>query len=172
MDSQVGIEEFNDIAKGGEVENQELNLQGVVDTGVLRLVPQEAQVLTSYVANKALFWLFIDVLEVAGEVSFKWDPTSIALTQIKKKIDDLQSDMEKMLDKDYLTSYTWLRTALISRDAKKYELCVSELEKVLNHSIDAFSVVKSFKKKVDCKKMTIFSLCMIGCYDSDKQTFC
>ena len=65
-------ESLTDGAVGGS--DKELGLQGMVDAPILKMVPQEAQILTSYVANKALFWLVTDVLEIAAGVSLKWDP--------------------------------------------------------------------------------------------------
>ena len=151
-------------------DHEELSLQGIVDAPILKLVPQEAQILTSYVANKALFWLVTDVLEIAAGVSLKWDPTSITLAQIKKKIDDLQEDMNAVLDADFQTAFTWLESASTSLKYEKYESAITELEKVLEYSIRAFSQVKTFRKKVFCKKMTIFSLRMINCYDKNHKS--
>ena len=122
----------------------------------MKLVPQEAQILTSYVANKALFWLVTDVLEIAAGVSLKWDPTSITLAQIKKKIEALQEDMQVLLDADFKAAFQYLGYAASALKNEDFESAFSELAKVKDYSIRAYSQMKTFKKKVFCKKMTIF----------------
>ena len=152
-------------------DHEELSLQGIVDAPILKLVPQEAQILTSYVANKALFWLVTDVLEIAAGVSLKWDPTSITLAQIKKQLVDLQKDMNVLLDADFQTAFKRLEYAAIALKHENYESVFSELEKVLDYSVRAFTQVKTFRKRVFCKKMTIYSMRMIQCYNMEKKEF-
>ena len=137
----------------------------------MKIVPQEAQILTSYVANKALFWLVTDVLEIAAGVSFKWDPTSITLAQIKKQLVGLQKDMNVLLDADFQTAFKRLEYAAIALKHENYESAFTELEKVLDYSIRAFTQVKTFRKRVFCKKMTVYSMRMIQCYNKEKKEF-
>ena len=135
------------------------------------MVPQEAQILTSYVANKALFWLVTDVLEIAAGVSLKWDPTSITLAQIKKKIDDLQKDMNILLEADFKDAFQWLEYAASDLKNEDFESAYTYLEKVQHDSVKAYSKLKTFRKKVFCKKMTIFAKHLIKCYNKETKSF-
>ena len=146
-------------------------IQGMVNGAILRNIPNEAQIITSYAVNEVLFWLVTDVLEIAVGVTLKWDPTSISLAQIKKKIDDLQKDMNALLDADFEAAfqYIWYTTTALKNE--EFESAYSELAKVKEYSIRAFSQMKTFRKKVFCKKMTIFSMHMIQCYNNDKKSF-
>ena len=135
------------------------------------MVPQEAQILTSYVANKALFWLVTDVLEIAAGVSLKWDPTSITLAQIKKKIDDLQTDMNVLLDADFKTAFQWLEYAASDLKNEDFESAYTYFEKVQDNSVRAYSQIKEFRKKVFCKRMTIFVKHMLKCFNKETKSF-
>ena len=137
----------------------------------MKFVPEEAQVMTSYVANRALFWLVTDVLEIAAGVSFKWDPTSITLAQIKKKIEDLQKNMDVLLDADFQAAFSWLESAATALKYENYESAYNKHEKVLDCSVRAYSQLKTFGKKVFCKKMTICSKRLLQCYNKDLKTF-
>ena len=152
-------------------DDKEISVQGFLDPGIMKVVPQDAQMLTSYVANKALFWLITDVLGMAAGTSLKWDPTSISLAQIKKKIDDLQKDMNTLLDADFQAAFSWLDSASTALKYENYESAYNKLEKVLNCSVRAYSQLKTFEKKVFCKKMTICSKRLLQCYNKDLKTF-
>ena len=151
--------------------NGDLSFQGIVDAHILKTVPEEAQIMTSFVVNETLFWLVTDVLEIAAGVSLKWDPTSITLAQIKKKIEALQEDMQVLLNTDFKAAFQYLGYAAFALKNEDYESAYSELSKVKEYSIRAYSQMKTFRKKVFCKKMTIFSMHMIQCYNKDRQSF-
>ena len=155
---------------GGE---EELELQGIVDIQIIKLVPEEAQIMTSFIANEALFWLVTDVLGIVAGVSLKWDPTSITLAQIKTKLDNLQKDMNVLLEADLKTAFYWLESASKALKNESYESAYSKLEKVLEYSVNAYSKLENstFGKKVFCMKMIIFAKRMTQCYDKDTRNF-
>ena len=150
---------------------EEIGFQGVTDNVILKYVPEQGQVMASYVANEGLFWLVTDVLGIVAGTSLKWDPTSITLAQIKKKIEALQEDMNVLLDVDFKAAFQWLEFAASDLKNKDFESAFSYLEKVQNDSVRAYSQVKTFQNKVFCKNMTIFSKYMIKCYNKKTKSF-
>ena len=150
---------------------EEISFQGVTDNVIMKYIPEEGQVIASQIANEGLFWLVTDVLGIVAATSLKWDPTSITLAQIKKKIEALQEDMQVLLDADFKAAFQYLGYAASALKNEDFESAYSELAKVKDYSIRAYSQMKTFKKKVFCKKMTIFSMHMIQCYNKDKQSF-
>ena len=146
---------------------EEISFQGATDNVIMQYVPEQGQVL----ANEGLFWLVTDVLGIVSATSLKWDPTSITLAQIKKKIEALQEDMNVLLDDDFKAAFQWLEFAASDLKNKDFESAFSYLEKVQNDSVRAYSQVKTFQKKVFCKKMTVFSKHMIKLYNKETKSF-
>ena len=139
----------------------------------MKHVPEEAQVISSRIANEALFWLVTDVLGIIAATGLKWDPTSITLAQIKNKLDKLQKDMNILLEADFKTAFYWLESTSKALKNASYESAYAKLEKVLEYSINAYSKLENstFRKKVFCMKMIVYSKRMTLCYDKENQTF-
>ena len=139
----------------------------------MKYVPEGAQAITSEIANEALFWLVTDVLGIVAATSLKWDPTSIKMAQIKKKLEDLQKDMNVLLEADFKTAFYWMESASKALKNENYESAYSKLEKVLEYSINAYSKLENstFRKKLFCMKMIVYAKRMTLCYDKENQTF-
>ena len=132
----------------------------------MKVVPEQGQIV-----NKGLFWLVTDVLGIVAGPDLKWDPTSITLAQIKKKIEDLREYMNAILHSDFMAAFCWLESASICLKQENYESAFENIQKLRKHTISTYSQVKTFEKKVFCKKLSVFSLKMISCYNQETKFF-
>ena len=137
----------------------------------MKYVPEEAQVMTSYVANQALFHFVTDVLGIAVGTTLKWDPTSITLAQIKKKIEDIQKDLNALLNADFEAALRWLTKVATYLKHQQFKLAYENIQEVQRLSIRAYSQVKTFREKVFCMKMSVYSMRMIQTYNETEQIF-
>ena len=172
LEDSLGLKDVIKSIEGttGDGEN-EIGLQGLVDPLVMKAIPEQAQVLTSYIINKALYHLLTDVLEISAGVGLSWNATSITLAQMKQKLEELQKDVNTLLEADYKAALNWLKFVSNELEEEQYSLAYENLQKVLELSIRGYSQVKDFKKKVFCKKLTIYALRMTRSYKKDSQTF-
>ena len=51
----------------------------------------------------------IGVLEISVSVGLNWNATPITLTQMKRKLDELQKDVNSLLEADYKAALKWLK---------------------------------------------------------------
>ena len=172
FEDSLGLKDVTESIEGttGDGDN-EIGLQGLVDPLVMKAIPEQAQVLTSYIVNKALYHLLTDVLEISAGVGLSWNATSITLAQMKQKLEELQKDVNTLLEADYKAALNWLKFVSNELEEEQYSLAFESFQKVLELSIRGYSQVKEFKKKVFCKKLTIYALRMTRSYKKDSQTF-
>ena len=102
--------------------------------------------------------------------SLKLDPISKDLTLIKK-IQELRKELKVLLDSDIRDAFESLGYAINALKNEDFESAYSELTKVMEYTIQQYSQMKTFKRKVYCKIMTIFSIHMIQCYNKEKKSF-
>ena len=172
FEDSLGLKDVTESTEGATEDGEnEIGLQGLVDPLVMKAIPEQAQVLTSYIINKALYHLLTDVLEISAGVGLSWNATSITLAQMKQKLEELQKDVNTLLEADYKAALNWLKFVSNELEEEQYSLAYENLQKVLELSIRGYSQVKDFKKKVFCKKLTIYALRMTRSYKKDSQTF-
>ena len=90
------------------VKKQFDDVQGITEEMVMPLIPEQAQIMTSYRANEGLIRITTDVLGMQTGASLNWDPTSITLPQIKKRIEDLQKDLDIIDDADFQAIFNFI----------------------------------------------------------------
>ena len=151
---------------------EEISLQGVTDKVkvIMKFIPKQRKCIASHIKNEGLFWLVTDVLGIDVPET-PWDPISITLDHINKKIAELQEDMQVLLDVDFKAAFQWLELAASDLKNEDFESAFGYLEKVEHDSVRAYSQVKTFQNKVFCKNMTIFSKYMIKCYNKKTKSF-
>ena len=98
------------------------------------------------------------------------DPISKDLTLIKK-IQELRKELKVLLDSDFRDAFESLGYAVNALKNEEFESAYSEFTNVKKYSIKQYSKMKTFKTKVYCKIMTIFSMHMIQCFNKETKSF-
>ena len=93
------------------------------------------------------------------------------MAQINNKLDELQKDVNALLEADYLAALRNLKLASKLLAEEQYLSAYEKLKKVLHLSVRGYSQLKNFKRKVFCKKMSIYAIQMIACYKKETQSF-
>lgn len=104
-------------------------------------------------------------------LGLNFNVTSLTLAQINNKLDELQKDVNALLEADYLAALRNLKLASKLLAEEQYLSAYEKLKKVLHLSVRGYSQLKNFKRKVFCKKMSIYAIQMIACYKKETQSF-
>ena len=152
-------------------DDEEIGFQGLSDCLLSKVVPDNAITMTSYIANKALYHLMTDVLEITASVGLNWNATAIVLAQIKQKLDQLLKNVSTLLEADYKAALEWLKMVSNELEEEQYSTAFQKLQQVQKYSIRGYSQVNNFGKKVFCKKMAIYAERMIKTYRKENEMF-
>ena len=150
-----------------------------VETSILMLVPEKYQTVSASVGNIVICLAntyIIDSLSVALGVAINpiggINTTTITLAMIKKKIQELQKDVDKLMHADYKTAFNRYQKALtFMTNPKMHKSAFKEYGKVVDLAERAYNQVKDFDKKILCKKLALFGQLMTLMYEKEKETF-
>ena len=149
-------------------------------TKIVEPVPEKYQDAVSFVLVKS----FNELIQSEVVANFLADafnvsvgaatvnPTSLALTQIKKKIDDLQKDVDKLLRSDMETAQENFKMAVNYFQSKETQhLAYKEFGWVMKKANEAFPKVKGFESQLTCKQLSITSRILRDIFDEDTKQF-
>ena len=150
-----------------------------IETSVLMLVPEKYQTVSASVANIVICLAntyILESLSIALGVAINpvggLNTTAMALSMIKKKIQQLQKDVDKLMNADYRTAFLRYQKALtFMTNPETHKAAFKEYGKVVDLAERAYSQVKDFDKKILCKKLALFGQLMTLMYEKGMETF-
>ena len=149
-------------------EDMQLDLQGVADIGIMML-PEKYQVITSFVLNEVFLSNIVDCLEIGVGIATEWSTQSIALAQIKKNLKDLKRDVKTLLSSHQKSALKRFKDAMVFFEHNDHAKAHAEMEKVVDHAIQAFAQAKDFRDKVECKWLSCWGRVFTISYDQHRK---
>ena len=157
---------IQEVSKG--TEDMQLDLQGVADIGIMML-PEKYQVVTSFVLNEVFLSNIVDCLEIGVGIATEWSTQSIALAQIKKNLKDLKRDVKTLLSSQQKSALKRFKDAMVFFEHNDHAKAQAEMEKVVDHAIQAFAQAKDFRDKVECKWLSCWGRVFTISYDEHRK---